>query len=162
MRIPIVNEKDEIIGYKDRADIDYTNDIFRSASLWVTNSNGEVLLARRSLGKRNDPGKWSEAVGGTVEGNDLYKDTVIREAKEELGIENFEMTIGPKQMLDGSCRCFAQWYVAKIDLPVEAFTIQNEEVDEVVWVPLEQLKLDLNANPDKYIESMPDILGLFS
>lgn len=162
MQIPIVNEKDEVIGFKDRTDIDYTKDIFRSASLWITNSHGDVLLARRSLSKRNNPGKWSEAVGGTVDGNNSYKDTVIREAKEELGIENFEMTIGPKQMLDGSPRYFAQWYIANIDLPVEAFTIQEEEVDEVAWVPLAQLKSDLKANPDKYIEFMPDILKLFS
>jgi isopentenyl-diphosphate delta-isomerase len=162
MQIPIVNEKDEVIGYKNRADIDYTKDIFRSASLWVTNSNGDVLLTRRSLSKKNDPGKWSEAVGGTVEGDDTYEDTVVREAKEELGIENFEMMVGPKQMLDGSFRCFAQWYVANIDLPVEAFTIQEEEVDEIAWVPLTQLKLDLDANPDKYIQFMPDIMRLFS
>jgi isopentenyldiphosphate isomerase len=162
MQIPIVNEKDEIIGFKNRADIDYANDIFRSASLWITNSHGDVLLTKRSLNKKNDPGKWSEAVGGTVEGDDSYENTVIREAKEELGIENFEMTIGPKQMLNGSFYCFAQWYVANIDLPIEAFTIQEEEVDEVAWVPLAQLKLDLVANPDKYIEFMPDILKLFS
>jgi isopentenyldiphosphate isomerase len=87
MKIPIVNEKDEIIDYKARTDISFEKDIFRTASLWITNSKGEVLLARRKFDKKVDPGKWAEAVGGTVEGDDSYEDTVIREAEEELGIK---------------------------------------------------------------------------
>jgi isopentenyldiphosphate isomerase len=59
MSIPVVNEKDEIIGHKDRADVDPSVDIVRSASLWITNRNGDILLAQRKFTKRNNPGKWS-------------------------------------------------------------------------------------------------------
>lgn len=36
--------------------------------------------------KRTDPGKWAEAIGGTVRGDDDYESTIYREA-EELGIK---------------------------------------------------------------------------
>ena len=57
MMIPLVNKDDKIIGNIDRSDLDYNHDIFRTASLWVTNSNGDVLLAQRKLNKKVDPGK---------------------------------------------------------------------------------------------------------
>lgn len=92
VKIPIVNRQDMIIGYKRREELDPSMDIVRSASLWITNSKGEVLLAQRKSTKRTDPGKWAEAVGGTVDGGDSYEETIYREADEELGIrgENSE------------------------------------------------------------------------
>lgn len=88
MQVPIVNLNDEIIAYKDRSEIYYGNDIFRTASPWVTNSNGDVLVAQRKFYKKVDPGKWAEAVGGTVENNDSYLKTIVREAEEELGLKD--------------------------------------------------------------------------
>ena len=52
MNIPLVDAQDKIISSKDRANIDYANDIFRTASLWITNSNGDVLLAQRKFDKK--------------------------------------------------------------------------------------------------------------
>ena len=49
MKIPIVNRKDEVIGRKERLELDYSNDIYRSASVWITNSNGDVVLAQRKM-----------------------------------------------------------------------------------------------------------------
>lgn len=55
--IPIVDQNDEIIGYKDRADIS-SDDIYRVSALWVENSKGEFLLAQRGFMKKNGPGRW--------------------------------------------------------------------------------------------------------
>lgn len=162
MKIPIVNTNDEIIGYKERSEVDYSVDIFRTASLWITNSNGDVLLAQRKWDKKVDPGKWAEAVGGTVEGDDSYEDTVIREAAEELGLENVAVHIGPKQYIDGSAQYFVQWYTATVDIATDVLKIQQEEVETVVWVPLSQLQQELDEMPEKYIPAMRDIVQLFA
>ena len=162
MSVPIVNENDEIIGHKERADLDYDNDIFRTASLWITNSKGDVLLAQRKFDKKVDPGKWAEAVGGTVEGDDSYEQTVVREAEEELGITDAAITKGPKQFITTPCRYFVQWYVTVVDKEVSEFTIQEEEVEQIAWIPREQLLRELRETPDKYIEAMGEIVRLFS
>jgi 8-oxo-dGTP diphosphatase len=161
MTIPIVDAQDNVIAHKDRADIDYTTDIFRTASLWITNSNGDVLLAQRKLDKKVDPGKWAEAVGGTVENDDTYEETVIREAEEELDLTNLSITKGPKQFITTPCSYFVQWYVATIDKDISEFTIQDTEVEQIAWIPYAQLQQEIRDVPDKYIEAMKDIVALF-
>lgn len=161
MYIPVVNEKDEIIGHKERDNVNPTVDIVRSASLWITNTNGDILLAQRKLTKRSNPGKWSEAVGGTVEGEDDYESTMLREVQEEIGITVTDYKIGPKQYVNSPTRYFVQWYLAVIDAPIEGFTIQEEELEQLAWISEGQLVKELKNNPEKYIDEMQDIARLF-
>lgn len=144
-----------------RADIDPVVDIVRSASLWITNSDGDILLAQRKLTKRNNPGKWSEAVGGTVEGEDDYESTMLREAEEEIGFSVDNYVIGPKQYVSSPTKYFVQWYVATVDCPIEAFHIQEEELEQLAWINQEQFRNELKNTPEKYIDEMQDIARLF-
>ncbi len=161
MSIPIVNESDEIIGYKDRSDIDPSADIIRSASLWITNDNGDILIAQRKYTKRNNPGKWGEAVGGTVEGNDSYESTMIREAKEEIGLVVNDYEVGSKQFIDVPTKYFVQWYKTITDQPIESLQIQEEELEQLAWISEDQLLEELESIPEKYIDEMQEIVRLF-
>lgn len=161
MSIPIVNAQDEVICHKSRSEIDFNKDIFRTASLWITNSQGDILLAKRRIDKKVDPGKWAEAVGGTVENDDSYEETVIREAEEELGITSIHIEKGPKQLITTPCSYFVQWYTATIDKAISEFTIQEDEVAQIAWIPKKQLLRELDENPEKYIAAMRDIVKLF-
>jgi len=120
------------------------------------------LLAQRKLNKKIDPGKWGEAVGGTVEGNDSYSETIIREVAEELGLTNIEMKIGPKHLITKPCRCFIQWYTACIDKPISVFDIQKDEVEQIMWISKAKLQDELITNPEKYIGIMPEIFKILS
>lgn len=161
MIIPIVDKTDQVIAYKKRTDINFSQDIFRTASLWITNTKGEILLAQRKFDKKVDPGKWAEAVGGTVEGQDSYKETVIREAEEELGLRVIDIKKGPKQFIITPCSYFVQWYSVVIDLPLSGFTVQPEEVEAIAWISRADLEQELNKMPDKYIAALPEMLTLF-
>ncbi len=159
--IPIVDENDKVIGHKERSDIDLELDIIRSASLWIVNRNGDILLAQRKFTKQNNPGKWSEAVGGTVEGDDNYESTMLREAQEEIGITVQNYEIGPKQYINAPTRYFVQWYKTVIDEPIEAFLIQEEELEQLAWMSKDQFIKELKLNPEKYIDEMQEIARLF-
>ncbi len=159
--IPVVNPNDEVIGYKNRADINYDVDIVRSASLWITNPRGDILLAQRKFTKRNNPGKWSEAVGGTVEGNDTYESTMLREAKEEIDYTVTYYKIGPKQYIDAPTKYFVQWYTAVVDKPIDEFHAQQEEVEQLAWISEAQFVQELKEHPEKYIDEMQAIAHLF-
>jgi len=161
MSIPVVNEKDEVIGHKDRADIHSSLDIVRSASLWITNRNGDILLAQRKFTKRSNPGKWSEAVGGTVEGDDSYESTMLREAEEEIGLKVSSYEIGPKQYIHSPTKYFVQWYHTVINEPIEVFRIQEEELEQLAWISEEQFINELKDTPEKYISEMQEIARLF-
>ena len=81
--IPVVNEQDEIIGYKQRNEI-LVDDIYRIASLWVINELGEILLVQRATTKSHDPSKWTCTVNGTVEKGENYEENIIKEMEEEI------------------------------------------------------------------------------
>ena len=52
--IPVVNESDVIVGYKDREDIQQ-EDIYRVSALLIVDENDNILVTRRALTKKNEP-----------------------------------------------------------------------------------------------------------
>ncbi len=58
--------------------------------LHVFNSRGELYLQHRPEWKDIQPGKWDTAVGGHVDFGEEVDDALRREAREELGILDFE------------------------------------------------------------------------
>lgn len=62
-------------------------------ALALVDADGRVLLAKRPEGKRM-AGLW-EFPGGKVEGAETPEDTIIREAREELGIDIEKSCLAP-------------------------------------------------------------------
>lgn len=164
MQIPIVDENDEIIDHIERADLDYTVHRNRSASCWVVDGKGNVLIAQRSFNKKFNPGKWSESVGGTVDKDMSYRQTIEKEICEELGInvDSFRLIELEKQYVDGTERYFVQWYVMIVDMPIEYFKVQKEELEQVAWISIDDLKNDVDKNSYKYISDMKQMLPILA
>ena len=89
MRIPIVNEQDEVIEYKKREEATH-EDIRRIIALYVFNEKGKTLIAKRHSTKIIDPNKWGPAVAGTVDEGYDYDSTVLKEAEEEIGLKDIK------------------------------------------------------------------------
>lgn len=160
-RIIIVDENDNIIAYKDRDGLK-TEDIWRVSALWLTNSKGEILMARRGLDKIHNPGKWGPAAAGTVEEGETYDFNIIKETEEELGLKNLEFKKGSKtKNSTGKYNYFCQWYLAEIDKPANEFKIQESEVAEVRWFSKEELRRKLQESPSEFIYSVNQWIELF-
>ncbi len=157
MLLVVVNDKDEVIGSKDRAE-ENKDDITRVAGLWIINSNSEMLIAQRSFNKEHDPGKWGPAAAGTVEEGETYISNVIKEAGEELGItiKEEQLITGSHKFRETSHKYFSQSFIVKLDIPIEDFTIQRVEVESIRWVPIEELTLWIKEKPQDFIASFPD------
>jgi isopentenyldiphosphate isomerase len=147
-RIPIVDAKDEIIGYRYRDEIQ-PEDIYRVAGVWIMNEKGEVLLAKRALAKAHDPGKWGTSAAGTLEEGETYDSNIRKEMEEELGL-TVEVIKGEKVFLEGEHRFFCQWFHVVVSGDQE-FKLQEEEVDEVRWFSRSTLEKELESNPNKYL-----------
>ncbi|MFA7253615.1 MAG: NUDIX domain-containing protein [Patescibacteria group bacterium] len=153
-KIYVVDENDVVIGVKEKTEVE-DHEFNRVTGLWIKNSKGEILLAQRKRTKRYDPGKWGPAVAGTVEEGETYESNIIKEAEEELGLRDLEMTIGPKERVTwAEHRYFAHWFITTLDLPVEAFTIQESEVEAIRWIEFDLFMKDLEENPDQYTIGM--------
>jgi len=93
----VVDENDQLIGYKERSKIDFKKDIYRIGALWLTDGTGQILIAQRKLTKDKDPGKWGPAAAGTVEKSETYESNAYKEAQEEIGLVGVKFELGPVQ-----------------------------------------------------------------
>lgn len=157
----IVNENDEIIGKLERTKIN-NKVIFRITSLYLTNKNKDVLIAKRSLNKKSNPGKWGPACAGTVEANETYESNCYKEAMEELGLSGvtFEKTTKQKRINpEYKSRYFNQWFKAEVDWPIEKFKIDEKEVSEIKWISKKELEKEFQKNPNQFVSALQEILA---
>jgi isopentenyldiphosphate isomerase len=159
-KIIIVDENDKIIGYQNRGALK-KEDIYRVAALWIVNSDGQILLARRHHTKSHHPRKWGPAVAGTVDEGETYEKNIIKEAEEELGLKNIKPELGPKTKTDNEYRHFTQWYVLNIDLDISQFRIQENEVEEIKWFSFEEFKKQFQEHPEEFLPTMKKYFELF-
>ncbi|MEK7615630.1 MAG: NUDIX domain-containing protein [Patescibacteria group bacterium] len=153
--VPIVDEHDNIIDHMEREDVDGSGQLRRIASLWLTNSHGEILLAKRSSHKKHHPNKWGFAVAGAVEKEESYEETIRRELGEELGIYDLAMTLGPKFITRESDRerFYCQYFFATKDIPRQEFHLDPLEVAEVRWFTVSGLLTELEKVPDGFLNN---------
>src|SRR3989338_9059457 len=127
MRIPIVNEQDEIIAYKTREEIT-REDIRRIFGLNIFNENDEILIAKRQSTKAIDPNVCGPAVAGTVDESYEYYETA-------------------------NSRRFTCVYYATINSNAFTPKIQESEVAEIKWINLNNLENWYKDRPQDFIPS---------
>ncbi|KKQ40264.1 MAG: NUDIX hydrolase [Candidatus Magasanikbacteria bacterium GW2011_GWA2_37_8] len=129
----------------------------RSAHIWIYNSKGEVLLQLRAKEKALYPDVWDVSVAGHVGANEDPVVSGLREIKEEIGLEvkaedlQF-LTIRKVEMVykDINNNEFYYIYLLKFDGD-NNFSLQDEEVQKIEFVPIKKIEEDLKTNPDKYV-----------
>lgn len=116
----------------------------KGVTCFVLNEKGEVLIEKRA-NRGLTPGKL-DLCSGHVDGDETTTQAMIRELKEELGIEFEEAINVMKLTQDGipfefdssgrTLRFLITAYCLKRD--VSNVTIQEEEIEKIVWLPLEE------------------------
>ena len=87
---PLVDEEGRVIGKATRGEChDGSHLLHPVVHLHVFNSRGEVYLQKRPEWKDIQPGKWDTAVGGHIDYGETPEQALLREVREELGIEAF-------------------------------------------------------------------------
>ncbi len=159
MQIHVVNENDEIIGSKDKKDRNFV-DITRVTVLWITDEEGNILITQRSFEKEHSPGLWGPAVAGTVEEGETYESNVIKEAQEEIGLENINPIIGPKLLRTTSHKYFAQWFTLVIPRSTK-LKIKEDEVHAIKWVTKEELVSLIKNHPETFVPNFEQTCKTF-
>ncbi|MDB5264727.1 MAG: isopentenyl-diphosphate delta-isomerase, isopentenyl-diphosphate delta-isomerase [Parcubacteria group bacterium] len=168
MRIPVVDRNDIQIATKERDNLE-PGDFYRVSALWLTNSKREILLAQRALSKENSPGKWGPAVAGTVEEGETYDVNIVKEISEEIGIfvSIDQLRRGPKLFIHTTEKgFFDQWYFYTVDLSLEEFVIQEDEVAQIRWVSQDVLEKWYAEHPEEFLSNtsqwLPQLLSYSS
>ena len=88
--LPLVDEAGHVIGKATRGQChDGSKLLHPVVHLHVFDAAGRLYLQQRPLWKDIQPGKWDTAVGGHVDYGEEIADALLRETREELGIEAF-------------------------------------------------------------------------
>jgi isopentenyldiphosphate isomerase len=128
-----------------------------AAHVWIINSNGEVLLQKRSVKKKLHPGLWDVSAAGHVPAGESIEDAAIREVKEEIGLkikksDLKKVFVERKTTRTGYSirnREFYHVFLMRNDTPISKMKMQKEEVDELKFIPLEQFAKEI-FEPEKY------------
>jgi len=84
----LVDEDDKVIGKTNREEAHKNNKIIhRSVIFFIFDKEGRVFVNQRTANKKFFPEYWSIAFGGHVHSGESYDGAVVRECKEETGIE---------------------------------------------------------------------------
>lgn len=125
-------------------------------SCFVINENGEVLIEKR-VNKGLTPGKL-DLCSGHIDGEETKTQAMIRELREELGIE-IEEAINVIKLDDNPLplefvssnkkkKFFITFYCLK--RKTSQVRIQEEEIEKVVWLPLEEVLALIRSGRTKF------------
>jgi isopentenyldiphosphate isomerase len=144
-RVALLNENGAVIGYKMRSKLT-DSDCWQTVCVWVENTSAQVLLQQRAFDRKINPGMWTNAVIGTVVGDDTEDETAIRETAEEIGLSGLDMTKANRLYYKAVFGWrWAQSYQIICDWPIEKFSIQKEEVAKLEWIDKRQLLKEITG-----------------
>jgi len=138
---PLIDEEGNVVGQATRK---YCHSgsmaLHPVVHLHVVDEEGRLYLQKRSMKKDIAPGKWDTSVGGHVDLGESLETAVVREAREELGL-NIDIN---------RCKFLFQyiWQSSRERELVTAFCIvlneqptpDQDEVDEGGFFTLKELK----------------------
>ena len=159
MRIPIVNEQDEVISYKEKKDL-LPTDRNRDTGLFVVNEKKEILLAKRSANKKLYPNRWSVAVSGTVEEGETYKSNIIKEAIEEIGLKDIKPVFLFKYLKENEVKRISGVFKVNVSSNYN-FILEPKEVSEIRWFSDKELEKLFKLNKKMFTPNFPDYYKKF-
>ena len=142
---PLVNEEGIVIGKATRAFCHNGSKVLHPVvHLHILNTEGKIYLQKRSMKKDIQPGKWDTAVGGHIDFGEETEDALKREAREELGILEFEYTPVCKYLFESEIErelinCYKTIYDGVI-------TPDLDEVDEGKFWSFDDILENLGKN----------------
>jgi len=107
-------------------------------SLWIANNEGKLLLQKRAAVKSFAAGKWA-VTGGVLDVGETSKQGCVREVKEELGLEIDAKHIALLHCYSGN-NIIDDIYITTCDFSLSAVVLREEEVAEVKWASVDEIK----------------------
>lgn len=153
-KVVLVDQHDQEIGQMEKLEAHQKGLLHRAFSVLIFNDRNEMLIQKRALNKYHSGGLWSNACCSHPRPDETVEDAANRRLMEEIH-------------LSASCeRIFS--FVYKVELDNELIeheldhvlvgysestgTINPEEVEELKFVSVEYLRMDMILHPENYTE----------
>jgi isopentenyldiphosphate isomerase len=145
----VVNERDEVVGRRSRADVHRLGLMHRAVHVLVFNRRGDIFLQKRSMNKDRQPGLWDSSASGHLDCGEDYDACAIREVREEIGLRLaqpperlFKLNAGPEtdQEHVWVYRCEAEG----------PFQLHPEEIERGDWFAPEHVSRWMETKPEEF------------
>jgi len=135
--VDIVDEHNEVIAQSSRAQMRAQCLRHRATYIVVHDGMGKILVQRRTETKDFMPGMLDATAGGVVQSGEGMLESARREAEEELGIAAVPFAEhGLFYFENAHCRVWGGLFSCVSHGP---FAMQEEEVDEIIWMTPEEI-----------------------
>lgn len=118
----------------------------KAVAMFVVNSKGQVLLQKRSSKKKLWPNTWDITAGGHVDHGEFGFQAILRECKEELGLDltkNDITFLGAATSVnikgDIINKHFNEFYVVNAEVDTTKLELQEDETSEIKWIDKEEI-----------------------
>jgi isopentenyldiphosphate isomerase len=104
----------------------------------IFNADGRMLIQKRSVRKKSFGGYWDVSSGGHSRAGETSTQAIHRELREELGVDYDFNPVLPAMTVNFTYG-FDDYYLIDLDRPLDTFSLQGEEVEEVRWASREEI-----------------------
>lgn len=151
-KVILVDELDQEIGEKDKMKAHLDGDLHRAFSIFIFNSNNELLLQKRALSKYHSPGLWTNTCCSHPQPGFSMENCLNKRLFEEMGMTcelNPWFTFQYRAEFENGLIEHEFDHVFKgfsDELPV----LNPDEASEYQYITIEILRKELIVSPDKY------------
>jgi isopentenyl-diphosphate delta-isomerase len=151
-QVILVNERDEITGIEEKIKAHFLGVLHRAFSIFIFNTDGQLLLQKRASTKYHSRGLWSNTCCGHPRLGESIINASRRRLWEEMGFdcevnESFEFIYQTELDNDLIEHEYDHVLIGKFDGSPNP---SRDEVDDWKWIDMETLKLDMRENPETY------------
>ncbi len=137
----LLDEQDQPAGMLEKyAAHTFDTPLHLAFSCWLFNQQGQLLVTRRSLGKKAWPGVWTNSVCGHPQQGETFEQAVTRRCRFELGVEISDIApvhpafryraVAPNGIVENEvCPVYAARVVSEVQP-------NDDEVMDYQWVDL--------------------------
>ena len=156
--VTIADDNDNPIGHMQLPDAIAAGHWRQVVNVFITNSDGHLLLQQRSAAVLW-PHTWHESAAGHVDFGDTYDVTAKKELREEAGISGIELTKFAvyKDAMGGDKR-FHHCYKGQYDGLINK---QLSEVEDLQWFSLAHIDAWLERSMQDFTPHFPNLYKLF-
>jgi isopentenyl-diphosphate Delta-isomerase len=151
-RVILVDESDNPLGTEEKMKAHEQGLLHRAFSVFVFNSQGELMLQQRSFRKYHSPGLWTNTCCSHPRENEPIEDAAHRRLREEMGFEcnlkkifhfMYKADVG-QGLIENEFDHVFFGYTDTQPVP------DPSEVNDWKYMPMNEIRKEMIKNPDHF------------
>jgi len=150
--VVLVDQDDQKLGLMEKQQAHVAGLLHRAFSVFVFNSKGELMIQQRAASKYHSPTLWTNTCCSHPRDNETYEQAAHRRLEEEMGFDcelEYKFNFIYKAHLENDLieHELDHVFIGTFD---DEPKLNPEEVMAYRWVELDDLKKDMEKNPQNY------------